>query len=265
MTDNNEKLSIIDTTIENITNFGVCGYKSLKKEGFPEKLKWLKKQFATEGLVIKTLYSEKNGAQGMIEYLPGENCWRPVDAKGYIFIHCLFVGFKKIYKNKGYASQMIDECEKDTKKLGLNGIAITVRKGSFMANKDIFMKRGFEVVDSIKPDFQLLVKKYNPNYPSPKFIDNRNNNELMKKYSKGLTIIRADQCPYTVKNVREIVEAAKNDFGVKAKVVTLKNSKEAQNNNPSPFGTFCMIYEGKIVAEHPISKGRFVNIMNKVK
>jgi len=182
-----------------------------------------------------------------------------------MFIHCIFVGFKKLYKNKGYASMLLKECEKDTKKLGLKGIAIVVRKGSFMASKDMFLKKGFEAVDSIKPDFDLLVKKFNPDFPSPKFIDNRNNKELMGKYSKGLTIIRADQCPYTVKNVREIVETAKNDYAIKAKVINLKNANEAQNNNPSPFGTFCMIYAGKIIAEHPISKGRFVNIMNKIK
>ncbi len=92
-----EDISIIDTTIDNISKYGVCGYKNIKREGFPEKFEWLKTRFP-EGLKIKTLYSEKNGTQGMIEYIPGEFCWRPVEANNYMFIHCLFVGFKKFYQ-----------------------------------------------------------------------------------------------------------------------------------------------------------------------
>lgn len=51
----------------------------------------------------------------MIEYVPGEYCWRPVEASGYIFIHCLFVGFKNSYKHKGYANILIDDCIKEAK------------------------------------------------------------------------------------------------------------------------------------------------------
>ncbi len=254
-------ISVIDTTIENISKYGVCGYKNIKKEGFPEKFEWLKKRFP-EGLKIKTLYSEKDGTQGMIEYIPGKYCWRPVDAANYMFIHCVFVGFKKIYQKKGYASLLLRECEKDTKKQKLNGIAVVTRKGSFMAGKEVFIKNGYEIVDSAKPDFELLVKKLNKNAPSPKFVTTKNNE--LKKYAKGLTIIRASQCPYSVKNVREIVETAKKDYGIEATIVNLKNHIEAQNS-PCAFGTFCIIYDGNIVAEHPISKGRFVNIMNKIK
>ncbi len=52
----------------------------------------------------------------MLEYISGKYAHRPVDAQGYIFIHCIFVGFKKEYKGKGYASSLIDECIKEAKK-----------------------------------------------------------------------------------------------------------------------------------------------------
>lgn len=249
-------ISIIETTLENIHDHGVCGYKNPKKEGYPEKLGWLKKHLS-EGLKIKTLISEKDGAQGMIEYIPGKYCWRPVVAADYMFIHCIFVGFKGIYKNKGYASHLLAECENDAKKQKLKGIAVVTRKGSFMAGKELFIKNGFKVVDSAKPDFELLVKKFTANIPDPKFKTNPN------RYTKGLTIIRADQCPYTVKNVKEICETAEKDFKIKVNVVNLNSYKEAQNS-PCPFGTFTVIYNGTIVADSPISKGRFVNIMNKL-
>jgi hypothetical protein len=34
---------------------------------------WVKERFK-EGLIIKTLYSVEDGAQGMIEFIPGEYC-----------------------------------------------------------------------------------------------------------------------------------------------------------------------------------------------
>lgn len=249
-------IKIIDTTMENLGQFGVCGYKSIKKPGLPQKMNWLKDRF-TEGLKIKTLYSEEDGAQGMIEYIPGELCWRPVEAKDYMFIHCVFVGFKKKYKNKGYGTQLIAECEKDAKKQNLNGVAVVTRKGSFMVGKDLFIKNGYSVVDSAKPDFELLVKKFDKGSKDPKFKIKEHS------YGNGLTIIRADQCPYTVKNVAEICETAEKDYNLKVNLINLKNYKDAQNS-PNPFGTFCVIYNGQIVADSLISNGRFKNIMNKI-
>ena len=254
-----EHCAIIDTTIDNVSKFGLCGYKDPKKGGFPEKYQWLKKRFQ-EGLTIKTVYSQKDGMQGMIEYIPGKYCWRPVEATDYMFIHCIFVGFKNIYKNKGFGSNLIAECENDAKKLKLKGIAVVTRKASFMAGNDLFIKNGFEVVDSAKPDFNLLVKKFTGSTPSPSF---KTASTSLESYGNGLTIIRADQCPYTVKNVNEICDFARNEYGLTAKVITLKNYQEAQNC-PSPFGTFCIIFNGKIIADSPISKGRFANIMKKL-
>jgi hypothetical protein len=51
----------------------------------------------------------------MLEYLPGKLAHRPVNATGYMFIHCIFGGFKNEFKSKGYASGLIDECINDAK------------------------------------------------------------------------------------------------------------------------------------------------------
>ena len=253
-------ISIIDTDLEKAAAFGLCGYKNLKKEGLPEKIEWLEKRLP-EGLKIKTLLSETDGAQGMIEYIPGEYCWRPVNAGGYMFIHCIFVGFKKKYKNNGYASRLLEQCEHEAKALKKNGVAVVTRKGSFMAGKDLFIKHGYEVVDFAKPDFELLVKKTTRIRSNPTF--NIPAAEVLDRYGDGLTIIRAGQCPYTVKNVREICEAAQKDYGLAPQIINLEDYRDAQNC-PSPFGTFCVLYQGRVVADNPISKGRFVNIMNKL-
>jgi GNAT superfamily N-acetyltransferase len=257
-----EGIEIINTNAGNILEYGVCGYKNVKREGYLEKIEWLKDRFP-EGMRIKTLYSDKDGNQGMIEYIPGEYCWRPVEAEGYMFIHCIFTGFKNTYKRKGHGSRLVDECLKDARKENIRGVAVVTRKGPFMAGKELFLKNGFEVVDKAPPDFELLVKKFNKNALSPKFRGDWE--KRLRQYGNlDLTIIRADQCPYTVKNVREISETAEKAYGIKLNIIDLKNCEEAQNS-PCPFGTFCIIYNGKVIANHPISKTRFMNIMNKIK
>ena len=252
-------VEIIDTNTDNILKYGVCGYKDIKKAGYPEKIEWLKDRFP-EGMKIKTLYSDNDGTQGMIEYIPGEYCWRPVEASGYMFIHCIFSGFKNIYKGKGYGSLLLDECLKDATMGNLHGVAVVTRKGPFMARKELFVKNGFEVVENAPPDFELLVKKFNKNAPAPKFKGKWE--ERVSQYGEGLTIIRADQCPYTVKNVKEISETAEKTYGIKPNIISLRNCEEAQNS-PCAFGTFCIIHHGKAIAYHPISETRFTNIMNK--
>jgi ribosomal protein S18 acetylase RimI-like enzyme len=256
-----EGINVIDAGVDEVLKYGICGYKNTQTPGFLEKVEWLKKRFA-EGMKVKLLYSEKERLHGMIEYIPGKYAWRPVDAKGFMFIHCIFVGFKKIYQGRGYGSMLLEECIKDTESAGLKGVAVVTRKGSFMADKDLFIKKGFEIVDTAKPDFELLALKFDDKAASPIFIPDLDKH--IADYGDDLTIIRADQCPYTVKNVNEIAATAENRFGIKAKVVELKSCGEAQRM-PCPFGVFCILYKGKIIAHHPISNTRFINIFSKIK
>lgn len=255
-----EGIKIIDTNAGNILDYGVCGYKNIKRAGYPEKIQWLRNRFK-EGLVLKTLFSDKDGTQGMIEYIPGDYCWRPVEAKGYMFIHCIMSGFKKAYKGKGYGSLLLDECVKEAKKKKMHGVAVVTRKSSFMAGSQLFVKNGFESAGKAPSDFELLVKKFRTNASTPKFKGNWT--KRIEKYGKGLVIIRADQCPYTVKNVQEISESADRMYNIKPEIITLKTYKQAQES-PCAFGTFCIIFNGKLIAEHPISNKRFTNIMNKI-
>lgn len=252
------KLKIIDINLDNVQGFGLCGYKNIKQEGYKRKINWLKKRFK-EGMKVKILDSAKNGAFGMIEYVPGEYAWRPVEAKGYMFIHCIFVVFKKL-KGKGYGSTLVEKCMKDAKVEKMHGVAVVTRKGTWMAGRELFVKLGFELVDKAPPDFELLVKKFKKSAPSPRFKGDWE--KRLAKFGKGLTIIRSDQCPYVAKSVREILETAENFYSIKPEMVELKNCKEAQNV-PWAFGVFGIIHNGKLVADHPISNTRFVNIMKE--
>ena len=253
-------IKIIDLTPENIADYGVCGYKDVKKHlELRKKIEWFK-EYYPKGLRIKAILSKKGGYQGMLEYIPGKYAHRPVDADGYMFIHCIFVGFKKEFKGKGHASLLIDECINDAIKKNMLGVVVVTRKGPFMANKDIFLKKGFQVVDSFKPDFDLLVKKFDEESKNPEFKSNIMDN--LKKYSKGLYILRSPQCPYTEKNVKAILKSAKNKFNLKPNLVDLQDLNTVQDT-PCAFGTFCIIYNGEIISHHPISNTRFENIMKK--
>jgi len=260
MVNESEKVEVVDTNADNIGDFSICGYKNKKQPGYIRKIEWTKQRYA-EGMKSKMLVSEKNGAVGGIEYIPGELAWRPVEAAGYLFIHCIFIVSKK-YKERGFGGLLLEACIADAQKENTRGVAVVTRKGTWMAGKELFLKYGFEVVDKASKDFELLVKKFDGKAPNPKFKGNWD--DRLKNYATGLYIFKADQCPFLTKAVNEIVETAEQEYGITPNVIKLTSSTEAQAS-PCPFGTFCIVYNGKVVAENPVSKGRFKNIMNKLK
>ncbi|MBU0765046.1 MAG: YoaP domain-containing protein [Bacteroidetes bacterium] len=251
-----DNVQILDLTPDNIADYGVCGYKDIENQvELQRKIAWFGKYYP-KGLRIKIIVSEKGGYQGMIEYIPGEFAHRPVDAEGYMFIHCLWVGFRKEYKSRGFASALIDECISDARRCGKHGVSVVTRKGAFMVKKEIFLKKGFRLVDTAEPDFELMVLKFDGKAGEPVFriipVDSCN---------RGLTIYRSAQCPYSVKNVEAILKTAKK-LNIEAGLLELDDAEAAQSA-PCAFGTFCIVYNGEVISHHPISNTRFGNILKK--
>ncbi len=129
---------------------------------------------------------------------------------------------------------------------------------AFMAKRDLFIKAGFVAVDRIQP-YELLVKKLKQNAPDPRFIVDRE--RIFKRYRKGLTILAADQCPFVPKTAEKIA-AASRTLGLKPNVVRILSAKESRDL-PTPYGTFSILYDGKLIAERPISATRFLSIMRR--
>jgi ribosomal protein S18 acetylase RimI-like enzyme len=245
---------IITIDKNNISQYPPTCFLNPKNEGYKKKLEWLKKRFS-EGLKIKQLYLEKEGkCVGFIEYVSGEYAWRAVDARGYLFIHCIWVHPNK-FKRKGYGSLLVEECVKDAKE-GKYGVAVVTSEGPFMAGKDLFLKNGFKSVVTVKPSFELMIKPLKKG-PLPKFKDWE---KQLSKY-KGLNIIYTNQCPWVGRSIKELEETAK-EKGLKLKVTELKNAKQAQNA-PSIYAVFNVIHDGKLLVDHYISNRRFLNIINK--
>lgn len=256
-----QDMEIIDITPETIARYGVCGYKDVEKHlELRRKIRWFTEHYP-RGLRMKVLLSKTDGYQGMVEYMPGEIAHRPVEADGYLFIQCIFTGFRKEYKGKGYGEALIRECIREAKEGNFNGVAVVTRTGSFMAKKDIFEKLGFTATDSVPPDFDLLALRFDEDYEIPRFSPG-----LVSRagdYPSGLTIIRSAQCPYSVKNVDAIMKTAKEKYRLNPVLIDLENPREIRQS-PCAFGTFCIIYNGTVISHHPISNTRFENIIKKL-
>jgi hypothetical protein len=250
---------LVDMNSRNLDGLPCCGIMNPAHEGRQRKSCWIENNLA-KGLRARTLVTGKRPC-GYIEYLPGEYAWRGVDAAGYLFIHCIWT-FHQPNKQKGLGGLMLEACLKDAADAGMSGVAVVARDGPWLAGGGLFLEKGFAVVDTAPPDYQLLVKKLNPSAANPAF--RRDWERKLKKYSRGLTIIRSNQCPYVVKFAGEIARAAEEDYGMKPRVVDLRSYRDAQNA-PTPYAVFAVIYNGQVLADHQISLTRFRNIMRKLR
>jgi hypothetical protein len=246
--------SIVTLTPENYAEYGCPCFLNPKHQGHLRKLEWLKERFA-EGLTIKHLLIEgEKRPIGFIEYVPGEYAWRAVNAKGYMFIHCIWINPNK-YKEKGNGSQLVKECIEDARKKGAYGVAVVASDGPFIASKELFLKNGFEVIDQ-SGSYELLVLKLKEG-PLPSF----NDWEGQLKNYKGLNIVYSNQCPWVARSIPELTEFAQEN-GLELKVTEIETPNQAQNA-PSIYSVFNLLYDGKLIIDHYVSTTRFRNIVKK--
>ncbi len=237
----------------NLSSCGIGCLSSSRHEGFQPKVDWLTQRF-DEGLRLLLFRNGKGKPLGFLEYVPGEHAWRPVDAAGWTFVHCLWV-YPAGQKLGGLGNRLIQSCLNEAAKLGATGVAAMVSDGPWMASKQIFLKNGFEPVDRADR-FELVVRRLKRG-PDPRFRDLR---ETMGKY-KGLHVVYAPQCPFLPKSVNDLTEMAAEN-GLTLHVTMLDTARKAQRA-PSYYGVFNLIWNGRVLADHYVSKGRFKNILRK--
>jgi len=249
---------LIDVDAANFDTLPCCGIKSPDHPGRRQKHCWLQENLQF-GLRARILLAPDGQPCGYIEYLPGEYAWRGVDAGGYMFIHCVWVHARR-HQHKGWGSVMVQASVEDARKAGMSGVAAIARDGAWLADRRLFLANGFEPVDTAPPDYVLLARKLDARAANPSFLGGQE--EKLERYSRGLTIIRSSQCPYAEKFAGEIARAAEEEYGIKPRVVEIESWREAQNA-PTPYAVFALIYNGRLLADHQISRTRFRNIMNK--
>jgi len=212
-----------------------CAIADKKSErGVACKKQWL------EARIREGLRFTKLDVRGkvFIEYVPAEQAWRPIDAPGYMFIHCLWVSGR--YKGQGHSRRLLDGCLKDARKM--NGIAVvsSTKLMPFLTDKRFFLAHGFEVCDTAPPYFELLVRRNKKNAPSPRFQPAAKENTHPNK--SGLTFLYSYQCPFTDFWVDELIEVAR-ERSIPWKKVRIRTTREAQRA-PSPYATFSVYYNG---------------------
>jgi len=246
---------LVDINPENISEYPPRCFLKPDNEGLKIKLNWLKERFS-EGMKIKQLYQDKK-LIGFIEYAPGEYAWRAVDAKDYMFIHCIWI-YPNKNKKLGYGSRLIQEAVKDAEKEGKLGVVVVTSDRSFIANKEVFVKNGFKEIEKSSNNYELMVKEIKKG-PLPKFKDWE---KELSKYKDGLHILYSYQCPWVARSIADnMLDIAKQE-GYKANIIELKSAEEAQNG-PSVYSAFSVIYNGKLIEDHFTSARRFQNIIKK--
>jgi hypothetical protein len=238
---------------ENLAESGIGCLTNPKNQGYQPKVDWLRKRFR-EGLRFLLYRDETGKPLAFLEYVPGECAWRPVDAKGWLFVHCLWV-YSKGQKVGGLGSRLIQACIEEARGARSSGVAAMVSDGPWMAGKQVFVKNGF-VETAEAGRFNLVTFRLRPGR-EPRFRDVRVN---PAKY-RDLHIVYSTQCPMLVKSVTDVSEMAAQ-HGLKAKVTLLKSARQAQNA-PSGYGVFGLLWNGRLLSDHYVSKGRFRNILRK--
>lgn len=246
-------MEIINVNPENVMEQGLFCINDKKSQGFQRKLAWFKKRFE-EGLKLQLVYTDDGSLAGFIEYTPSEYAWRPVDAKNYLFIHCIMI-YPNKHKGHQGGSLMVKNCLEEAKKSGKAGVAVMTSDGTWMASKKLFLKLGFQVIEK-KDRFELLAYQIKDG-PTPKFYDWH---QELSKY-KGWHLVYADQCPWHEKSVQALTDTASSN-GVSLKVKKLTNARAAQKA-PSGYGVFNLIKDGQLLADHYISETRFKSILKK--
>ena len=248
-----EELDIITLSEDNLNEEHICcGFTDKKiARGYNLKKELIKRRLP-EGFRLKKINVR---GKVFIEYVLAESAWSPVDAPGYMFIHCFWVSGR--FKAQGFGSRLLDECIHDSR--DKNGIvAVTGKKTMpFLTDKGFFIKKGFEVCDTAPPYFELLVKRLK-DAPLPKF------KEIAKKgvceNKKGLTFYYSDMCPFTDYWVDKMIEHA-DEFNIPSKKIKITTKEQAQNI-PSLFGIFSVFYKGRFLTHKIMAHKEFSKILN---
>ncbi|MCG8571394.1 MAG: YoaP domain-containing protein [Spirochaetes bacterium] len=194
-----------------------------------------------------------------IEYVPAEQAWFPIEAKGYQLIQCFWVSGR--YKGQGLGKMLYQACEEDSIKT--NGlIAVTsAKKRPFLVDKKFLVKQGFTVCDTAPPYFELVVKQFDKTAPLPKFTAKAKSAKY--KGHGDLVFFYSDLCPFNhdfVEILSKIAEE-KNFTVEKNKITTLEQAQSL----PIATGNFSLFYNGEFQTHEIMPEKKFAKFLDELK
>lgn len=236
-------MNIIKIDSSNIEKEGFfCRMSKSKTQGNQNKMKWLKERF-TEGLTMQLL-DIKEGGRGYIEYIPGEYAFRAINAHKYLVIHCLWVVGKS--QKQGLAKKLVEKCIEDAKQLNMNGVAILTSEQTWLIKKSFFEHIGFKSVATTADNiFNIMILKFKEEANDPTFCEGYE--EKARVGNKGLTVFYTHQCPY-IDDAVEIVKKFAQKKNIQFRTILLNSAEEVRTQSPSPYGTFSIVYNDKLLS-----------------
>ena len=245
-------MEYISVTRENLENEHICCAISNNNDiQVSSKKSRLSERFA-EGLVF--LKSKERG-KCFIEYLPAEKAWNPIEAKGYMYIDCLWVSGS--LKGKGYSNDLLQACINDSKNKGKKGLCIlsSAKKRPFLADPKYLKYKGFEVADEADNGIQLWYLPFKKEKEIPLFKECARHPHIDEK---GYVLYYTYQCPFNAKYV-PILEKTARENGIPFKAIRLQSRKEAQSA-PTPVTTYALFHKGEYISNEQMNDKKFLKI-----
>ncbi|MBX4265536.1 GNAT family N-acetyltransferase [Clostridium estertheticum] len=244
----------INLNADNISSEHLCCAIADKKHqyGVAVKKAWIADRIA-EGHVFRKL-NEKGKV--FIEYTPLEKAWVPIVGDNYIFIYCLWVSGS--FKGKGYGKELLDYCIADAKKQSKAGVCIisSKKKKPFLSEKKFMQKFGFETVDTIDGEYELLALSFDGS--NPQFAPTAKTQRID---SETLTIYYGLQCPYIPNCIKQIEAYCKtNDIPIELIAI---DSLEKSKKLPCVFNNWAVFYKGKFETLHLLNDGYLKKMLVK--
>lgn len=218
-----------------------CAFSDKKVvAGYQAKKEWLKTEYAN-GYRFR-----RADARGkvLIEYVPIEHSWLPLNGKNYMVINCFWVSGK--FKGNGLGKRLLNECIADAKAAGMDGLVAvgSKKKRPFMSDARFFVAQGFEVVDEAPPFFQLYALRFNSNSQTPAFLDSARKGQ--SPYKHGISTFYTSTCPFTDYWNNVHLKQYAERKGVSLRVTHLKTRKEARQM-PIPWIINSVFYNGELI------------------
>lgn len=246
-------MEYIQVTKDNIENEHICCAISNNNDvQVSSKKSWLSERF-DDGLVF--LKSVERG-KCFIEYIPAENAWNPIDAKGYMYIDCLWVSGS--FKGHGYSTDLLEACIADSKKKGKKGLCIlsSAKKKPFLADPKFLTHKDFSVCDESDNGIQIWHLPFTEKVTPPKFKECAKHPHVE---DAGYVLYYTSQCPFNAKYVPVIENLAK-EKSVQFKAIHVQSKKQAQNV-PSPITTYALFFNGEYITNEQMNDKRFLKLI----
>ena len=160
-----------------------------------------------------------------------------------MYIYCLWVAGS--FKGKAYANELLKYCIWDAKEKGKAGVCVlsSKKKKPFLSDKKFFLNYGFEVVDTVKQEYELLALSFDGN--KPYFTECA---KQLRIKENELTIYYDFQCPYILNSIVQVKEYC-NEHNIPLHLIVVDTLEKAKNL-PCVFNNWAVFYKGEFETHH---------------